>query len=75
MTPWPSSDMEIVIFVAIITVIQAIFNHIGIKATTFLTDISGYIIFVATAVLVLACLYYAPAIDISRLLDIHQLFG
>ncbi len=66
-TPWPSSDMEIVIFVAIITVIQAIFNHIGIKATTFLTDISGYIIFAATAVLVLACLYYAPAIDISRL--------
>ena len=66
-TPWPSSDMEIVIFVAIITVIQAIFNHIGIKATTFLTDISGYIIFVTTAVLVLACLYYAPAIDISRL--------
>jgi amino acid transporter len=66
-TPWPSSDMEIVIFVAIITVIQAIFNHVGIKATTFLTDVSGYIIFAATAVLVIACLYFAPAIDISRL--------
>jgi amino acid transporter len=66
-TPWPSSDYEIVTFVAIITVIQAIFNHVGIKATTFLTDISGYIIFVTTAVLVGACLYYAPAIDISRL--------
>jgi amino acid transporter len=66
-TPWPSSDMEIVIFVAIITVIQAIFNHVGIKATTFLTDVSGYIIFAATAVLVVACLYFAPAIDISRL--------
>ena len=66
-TPWPSSDMEIVTFVTIITVIQAIFNHMGIKATTFLTDISGYIIFVTTAVLVVACLYYAPAIDISRL--------
>jgi amino acid transporter len=66
-TPWPSSDLEIVIFVAIITVIQAIFNHIGIKATTFLTDISGYIIFAVTAILVVSCLYYAPAIDISRL--------
>ncbi len=66
-TPWPSSDIEIVIFVAIITVIQATFNHIGIKATTFLTDVSGYIIFATTAVLVLACLWYAPAIDISRL--------
>ena len=66
-TPWPSSDMEIVTFVAIITIIQAVFNHVGIKVTTFLTDISGYIIFAATAVLVVACLIYAPAIDISRL--------
>jgi amino acid transporter len=66
-TLWPTSDMEIVIFVAIITVIQAIFNHVGIKATTFLTDISGYLIFLTTAVLVLACLYYAKDIDISRL--------
>ncbi len=66
-TPFPSSDWEIVGFVAVITIIQAIFNHIGIKATTFLTDVSGYIIFATTAVLVVACLAYAPAIDISRL--------
>ena len=61
------TDAQVVIFVAVITIIQAIFNHIGIKATTFLTDISGWIIFATTAVLVLACLYFAPAIDISRL--------
>jgi amino acid transporter len=61
------TDWQIVGFVAVITVIQAIFNHIGIKATTFLTDISGYIIFATTAVLVLASLYFAPAIDITRL--------
>ena len=61
------TDWQIVGFVAVITVIQAIFNHIGIKATTFLTDISGYIIFATTAVLVVACLYYAPALDFSRL--------
>ncbi|MBL9062794.1 amino acid permease [Tabrizicola sp.] len=67
MVGFGGTDWEIVGFVAVITVIQAIFNHIGIKATTFLTDISGYIIFATTAVLVLACLYYAPAIDISRL--------
>ncbi len=66
-TPFPTSDMEIVLFVAVITVIQAVFNHIGIKATTFLTDISGYVIFVTTAVLVVACLYYAQSIEISRL--------
>jgi amino acid transporter len=61
------TDMQVVIFVAIITAGQALFNHLGIKVTTFLTDISGYIIFATTAVLVLACLYFAPAIDISRL--------
>ena len=59
----------IVGFVAVITVVQAIFNHVGIKVTTFLTDISGYIIFVTTAVLVIVCLYAAfqHGIDISRL--------
>jgi len=61
------TDMQVVVFVAVITVLQALFNHMGIKVTTMLTDISGYIIFATTAVLVLACLYFAPAIDISRL--------
>jgi len=61
------TDMQVVTFVAVITAIQALFNHLGIKITTILTDISGYIIFATTAVLVLACLFYAPAIDISRL--------
>jgi amino acid transporter len=74
-TPWPSSDMEIVVFVAIITIIQAVLNHVGIKVTTFLTDISGYIIFAATAILVVACLIYAPAIDISRLWTFHNYSG
>jgi amino acid transporter len=61
------TDMQVVGFVAAITILQALFNHLGIKVTTMLTDISGYIIFATTAVLVVACLYYAPAIDISRL--------
>jgi amino acid transporter len=57
----------IVSFVAAITILQAVLNHVGIKVTTFLTDISGYIIFATTAVLVVACLAYAPALDFSRL--------
>lgn len=61
------TDMQVVAFVAVITAIQALFNHLGIKVTTMLTDVSGYLIFATTAVLVLACLYFAPAIDISRL--------
>jgi amino acid transporter len=62
-----TSAGHIVAFVAVVTVVQALFNHLGIKVTTFLTDISGYIIFATTAVLVVACLYYAPALDFTRL--------
>ena len=62
-----TSPTSIVVFVAIVTVVQALFNHMGIKVTALMTDVSGYIIFATTAVLVLACLFYAPAIDISRL--------
>lgn len=65
------TDLQVVGFVAAITILQAILNHVGIKVTTFLTDISGYIIFATTAVLVIACLYLAATsangIDISRL--------
>ncbi len=61
------TDMQVVTFVAVITIAQALLNHLGIKVTTMLTDVSGYIIFATTAVLVVACLYFAPAIDISRL--------
>jgi amino acid transporter len=67
MVGFGGTDWEIVGFVAAITILQAILNHVGIRVTTFLTDISGYIIFATTAVLVLACLYYAPALDFSRL--------
>ncbi|MBA8818256.1 amino acid permease [Ochrobactrum sp. GPK 3] len=62
-----TSAGHIVLFVSIITIGQALFNHLGIKVTTFLTDISGYIIFVTTAALVVGCLVYAPALDFSRL--------
>jgi amino acid transporter len=72
---YSGTDTQVVIFVALITAIQALFNHLGIKLTTFLTDISGYIIFATTAVLVIACLYYAPALDVSRLWTFHNYSG
>lgn len=58
---------EIVIFVGVITAIQAAINHLGIKLTTLLTDWSGYIILGTTAVLILACLAFAPTHEWSRL--------
>ncbi|RUV39625.1 MULTISPECIES: amino acid permease [unclassified Mesorhizobium] len=58
---------EIVGFVAFITVLQALLNHFGIKLTAMLTDASGFIILGTTAVLIVACLVFAPAIDVTRL--------
>src|SRR5437762_6696020 len=42
--------------IAVIVIVgsQAIFNHIGIRATTILTDFSGYLIFVVAVVLTIA---------------------
>jgi amino acid transporter len=62
-----ASPGQVVGFVAFITVLQAIVNHFGIKLTAMLTDASGFLIFGATAVLIVACLAFAPAIDITRL--------
>ena len=58
---------EIVIFVGVITIAQALINHLGIKLTTFLTDWSGYIILGTTAALIVLCLVLAPTHDFSRL--------
>jgi amino acid transporter len=62
-----TSAGHVVTFVASITVLQALLNHFGIKLTAMLTDASGFLILATTAVLIVACLAFAPAIDISRL--------
>ena len=43
------------------------YRCLGIKLTALLTDWSGYIIFGTTAVLIVACLIFAPTHDFSRL--------
>jgi amino acid transporter len=62
-----STPNQIVGFVALITIAQALLNHFGIKLTALLTDISGYIILATTAALIIACLVLAPSLDFSRL--------
>ena len=54
-------------FVIGITVLQAIVNHVGIRATARLTDLSGYLIFTVSAGLTVALLAYAAHWDFSRL--------
>jgi len=49
------------------TGIQAIINHLGIRATTKLTDLSGYLILGGAVLLTVALLAYAPSHDFSRL--------
>ncbi len=46
-------------FVAIMTATHAIINHLGIKLTTKLTDLSGYLIFFGAILLAAALFYYA----------------
>ena len=56
-----------IVFLVILTGIQAAVNHFGIRLTTMLTDFSGYLIFAVTGALTLALLIYAPTHDFSRL--------
>lgn len=61
--------------VMLITLSQALLNHLGIRITSFLIDISGYLIMSVTALLVGAMLLYAPTHDLSRLFTITNYSG
>lgn len=62
-----TDPLHIVLFVVVVTAVQAIINHLGIKLTALLTDWSGYLILITTVVLVVALLAFAPTHDWSRL--------
>jgi amino acid transporter len=64
-----------VIGVGVITFSQALFNHLGIRLTTRLTDFSGYLILLVTIVLTLAMLFCAPHLDFSRLFTFTNYSG
>jgi amino acid transporter len=58
-----------------ITAAQALINHYGIKLTTVLTDIAGYIIFIGSVILIVALLANAPSFEISRLFTFKDYTG
>ena len=68
-------DVQKWIAVAIITTIQALFNHFGIRLTTRLTDFSGYLIFAVATILTIALLASAPSFDLSRLFTFTNYTG
>ncbi len=62
-------------FITAITASQCALNHYGIRATTLLTDFSGYLIFAVAVVLTLALLFYAPTLEVSRLFTFSNYSG
>lgn len=64
-----------VICVGVITIVQALINHFGIRLTAKLTDFSGYLIFVTAIALTIVCLAAAPSYDIARLFTFSNYSG
>lgn len=64
-----------VTFVVGALVLQGLINHLGIRLTSFLTDISGYIIFATAAFLTVMCLLYAGSYDLGRLFSFANYSG
>jgi amino acid transporter len=63
------------VVVVLITASQALVNHLGIRATTRLTDFSGYWILFVSAALTAAMLFFAPRLGWSRLLTFTNYSG
>jgi amino acid transporter len=64
------------IFVAVILITQALLNHYGIDITTKVTDLSGYLIFGLTIILIIALFAFSPvALDFSRLWTLQNVTG
>lgn len=64
-----------VIFLSLITGLQALINHFGIALTARLTDFSGYLIFVTAIALAVVCLVSAPSYDFARLFTFKNYSG
>jgi amino acid transporter len=64
-----------VIFLTILTGIQALINHLGIRLTALLTDFSGYLIFATSVVLAIVCFMSADSYDFGRLFRFHNYSG
>jgi amino acid transporter len=64
-----------VVGVSLITGSQALLNHFGIRVTTRLTDLSGYLIFAVATVLTITMLLAARSYDLGRLVTFTNFSG
>lgn len=58
-----------------ITVTQGFFNHYGIKLTTRITDLSGYLIFIGAILLTVCLVAFAPHLSFERLWTFQNFSG
>ena len=64
------------IFLVVVLVTQSLLNHYGIELTTKVTDLSGYLIFGLTIILIIGLFAFSPvALDFSRLTTITNFTG
>jgi amino acid transporter len=64
------------LFVGVVLVTQSLLNHYGIELTTKLTDLSGYLIFGLSVILIVTLFVFSPvAIDLSRLWNFSNFTG
>jgi amino acid transporter len=63
----PAAQGPQFIFMIVVTAAQALINHLGIRLTSRLTDLSGYLILIGALILTVALLVYAPSHPVSRL--------
>jgi amino acid transporter len=76
MDPAGFTGTELVIWVAIITLVQAVMNYMGIRVTTLLTDFSGYLIFAVSLAIILGLIFGSPVtFDFSRLITFKNYTG
>ncbi|MCX5495237.1 amino acid permease [Kaistia dalseonensis] len=75
MIGWEDTITNRVLFLVVLTGLQAIINHMGIGLTAKLTDFSGYLIFVTALVLAIVCLASAPSYDFARLFTFSNYSG
>ncbi len=64
-----------IIGVSLITGTHALFNHLGIRVTTLLTDFSGYLIFAVSLLLTGCMLAFASSHDFGRLFTFANFSG
>jgi amino acid transporter len=63
-------------FLVVVLTTQALLNHYGIELTTKITDISGYLIFALTIILIIGLFAFSPvALDFSRLVRFTNFTG